>query len=396
MEKFKAPHEMVRKLRPDIPVACFRPQAVKRSARWFQANFPGRVLYAVKANPSPFVIEALCKSGIRHFDVASVAEAELVARLCPRARMYFMHPVKSRKAITRAYAEFGISDFAFDSAEELQKILECTGNAADINLLLRVAVSNEKAKLALSSKFGADFDTAVALLKQARPHAARLGICFHVGSQCMDPGAYTAALDLAARLVEASGVKIDIIDAGGGFPARYPGMEPPDMALYTQAIAQGFAAIPGHKSMELWCEPGRALVAESTSVVARVELRKDGSLYLNEGTYGCLFDAGAQLGFVYPVRALRDSDAPLKPFGFYGPTCDSIDYMPGPFMLPEDIREGDYIEIGQLGAYGSAMRTAFNGFYSDETVIARDEMQASLYPEVPVRQSRAPAKAGAQ
>lgn len=391
MDKFKSPHDMVRRRGPDLPVACFRPQAVRRSARWFLANFSGRILYAVKANPSPFVIEALCKAGIRHFDVASLAEAELVARLCPRARMYFMHPVKSRKAITRAYAEFGISDFAFDSEEELQKILESTDHAGDINLLLRLSVKNDKAKFALSNKFGADFDAAVALLKKARPHAARLGVCFHVGSQCMDPSAYRDALALVAKLIEAAGVKIDIVDVGGGFPAAYPGMQPPDMALYMQAISEGFKVIPGHEKMDLWCEPGRALVAEAVSVVVRVELRKDNSLYLNEGTYGALFDASSQmrqLRFTYPVRALQESGAPLRPFRFFGPTCDSIDYMPGPFMLPKDIKEGDYIEIGQLGAYGSAMRTNFNGFYSDETVSVRDEMQKSLYNDLPTKRVR--------
>lgn len=379
---------MVSALGPDQPVACFRPHTLKRSAQWFTRNFPGKVLYAVKANPSPFVLRELYANGIRHFDVASIGEVELMAKLCPQARKYFMHPVKSRKAITRAYAEYGISDFAFDSMEELEKILDCTGHAADLNLFLRIRVRNGKSRLPLIGKFGANYRESIRLLRAARPHVQKLGICFHVGSQCMSPDAYSDALDLVARMVAQSKVQVDVIDAGGGFPSRYPALEPPPIDEFLGAIRGGFARIPGHEKMELWCEPGRALVAECMSVVAQVELRKGDCLYLNDGTYGSLFDAGGPK-FIFPAKLVRQDGEPvsegLRPYRFYGPTCDSIDYMPGPFMMPDDIREGDYVEIGLLGAYGSAMRTQFNGFYSDETVVVADEPMTTMYPQTKLK-----------
>jgi ornithine decarboxylase len=172
---------------------------------------------------------------------------------------------------------------------------------------------------------------------------------------------------------------------GGGFPSVYPGMIPPDLADYVDSIDRGFAEMMVHETTELWCEPGRALVAEGSSILTKVELRKGDAIYLNDGSYGSLFDA-AHTKWPFPVKLLRkdgdeavEVEGPLKPFRFYGPTCDSIDHMPGPFWLPEDIGEGDYVEIGMLGAYGVAMNTRFNGFGDAETVEVEDAPMASMF-----------------
>ena len=356
------------------------------AARWFQANFKGDVFYAVKANPSPWVIETLAKSGVASFDVASVPEIELVAQYAPGSRMAFMHPVKSRAAIAAAYFDHGVKTFSLDTHEELQKILDATGGADDLSLIVRLGVQAEGASYSLSGKFGVDLHDAPALLLATRRATQdRMGVSFHVGSQCMRPTAFQAALAQANRAIVRAGVMVDVVDVGGGFPSVYPGMIPPDMEDYLDSIDRGFAEMAVHEDTELWCEPGRALVAEATSILTKVELRKGDALYLNDGSYGSLFDA-AHVKWPFPVKLFRNDggearevEGPLKPFRFYGPTCDSMDHMPGPFWLPEDIREGDYVEIGMLGAYGVAMNTRFNGFGDAETVEVEDPPMASMY-----------------
>jgi ornithine decarboxylase len=383
MEDYDGPIEFIRQHRPDIPITCFHRAALDNAARWFTDNFPGKTLYAVKANPAPYVITGLFHSGIRSFDVASIPEIQLVREQCPEASMSFMHPVKSRPAIEQAYFDYGIRDFAFDSAEELEKIISCTSGGKDLTLILRLAVPNTYSELPLAGKFGATPEKALGLLKEARKAGQRLGISFHVGSQTMKPAAYTEALQLVGGILQSiPRTPVDIIDIGGGFPSIYPDMIPPALADYRLAIERGFEGLPQPQNYEFWCEPGRALVAESCSVIVKVELRKGDVLYINDGTYGSLFDAG-HMGFRFPVSLIRATPdaagAALKPFKFYGPTCDSIDYMTGPFFLPKDVREGDYIEIGQLGAYGNTMRTGFNGFSSTETISVRTPPMATMY-----------------
>jgi ornithine decarboxylase len=221
----------------------------------------------------------------------------------------------------------------------------------------------------LSGKFGAEPAEAVSLLRAARPHAATLGVSFHVGSQCLDPGAYAGAVALAAQVIRDSGVAVDLLDVGGGFPVAYPDIVPPPLTAFTGAIAQAVAA-HGLGGLRLWAEPGRALVAAGTSVVVQVQHRRGQTLFVNDGVYGALSDAGAP-GFRFPARLVRPGGAATAatlPFAFFGPTCDSADHMKGPFLLPADVAEGDWIELGQLGAYGGALRTGFNGF--DRAVLA--------------------------
>ncbi len=386
MRTYHTPLDLVRERSPERPVAFARPDAVAVAARWFQDSFKGDVFYAVKANPSPWVIQTLVQHGVNSFDVASVPEIELVAEHAPGARMAFMHPVKSRKAIAEAYAKHGVKTFALDTHEELQKILEATGGADDLTLIVRLAVVAEGASYSLSGKFGVALHEAPALLLAARRATkGKMGVSFHVGSQCMRPTAYQAAMAQAQRAIVRAGVLVDVVDVGGGFPSVYPGMVPPDMVDYVDSIQRGFAEMSVHEDTELWCEPGRALVAEASSILTKVELKKGEALYLNDGSYGSLFDA-AHVKWPFPVKLYRgegegahEVEGPLKPFRFYGPTCDSLDHMPGPFWLPEDIREGDYIEIGMLGAYGVAMNTRFNGFGDAETAVVHDAPMASMF-----------------
>ncbi len=296
-----------------------------------------------------------------------------------------MHPVKSRRAIQEAYFEHGVRTFSLDSHEELEKIVDSTGQARDLNLMVRLTAPNHASNYPLSGKFGIEPEAATSLLLAARRATQDLmGVCFHVGSQCMRPTAFQGAMNAASRALVRAGVFADVVDVGGGFPSVYPGMVPPVMDDYALSIERAFAEMMVHETTELWCEPGRALVAESTSVLVKVELRKGDALYLNDGAYGNLFDA-AHAKWPFPVKLLRQegSSAPLKAFRFYGPTCDSLDAMPGPFWLPEDIGEGDYIEIGMLGAYGVAMSTRFNGFGDTQTVIVEDAPMASMFGLAP-------------
>jgi ornithine decarboxylase len=351
--------------RPDRPMLCLNARDAARQARRFVAAFAGDVLYAVKCNPDEAVLAALHDGGIRHFDCASIAEVRLVRRLFPDAGIHFMHPVKARSAINEAYAEHAVRDFVLDSEDELAKILDETGGAADLGLVVRLALAKGNARLDLSGKFGAAPEVAVELLRACAKRGARVGLSFHVGSQCLEPAAWTRALAQAAQVVRDAGVELDILDVGGGFPVAYPDMTPPELDAFMAAIAWGVADVPQAPGCRLWCEPGRALVASCQSLVVRVLARRADQLYLNDGVYGTLSDAGA-LGFRYPCKMIaaqgRDSTQPLRPFGLFGPTCDSLDRMTGPFLLPADIAEGDWIVIGQIGAYGACLRTGFNGF----------------------------------
>ena len=381
MLTFHKPLDLVRERLPEKPVACVRPERVSLAAFWFRDNFPGDVLYAVKANPSSWALDAMYGAGLRWFDVASEEEVRLVSSRFADATIAFMHPVKSRKATERAYFDHGVRIFSLDCEAELEKIIAATRRADDLTLVVRLAVNNADAVYALSHKFGVSTENAPSLLRKARAYADNLGVSFHVGSQCMNPSAFRDAMELASGLIREAGVIVDVVDVGGGFPSAYPGMSPPDLDLYMRVIRAGFENMPVAMNARLWCEPGRALVAESTSILARVELVQDGALHINDGSYGNLFDA-AHCKWPFPVKAHRpdgDFEGGEQGFRLYGPTCDSMDVMEGPFVLPADIREGDYIEFGMLGAYGVAMQTRFNGFGETETVAVRDLPWTSMY-----------------
>jgi ornithine decarboxylase len=396
-EKLQTIENKVSELKPSVPVYFVRPHAIKRAAKFFLENFrtnknPSDVLYSVKSNPDVAVLKHLFAAGVKNYDVASMAEVKLINELFGKeVVMYFMHPIKSREAIFDAYFNHGIRDFSLDSIDELQKILEVTNNAKDLGLHVRLSIPNSHAAIDLSGKFGILPSESVPLLRKVRSAAKRLGICFHVGSQCMEPTEYRNAISIAKEVLEHAKVKIDVLDVGGGFPSSYPGMTPINLQSYFDEIFDSINQLQLDKNCRIWCEPGRALVAESGSLLVRVEARKKNMLYLNDGTYGGLFDAGFP-GFIYPTKAIRVKNkeqlsAPQTPFGFYGPTCDSLDTMKGPFYLPENIAEGDYIEIGQLGAYSRSIRTDFNGFNKNLQIEVCDEPLVSMYLEAEEQKS---------
>lgn len=381
MHTYATPYNIVRSVQPELPVYCFRPQRVTAAARWFVEKFPAQAFYAVKANPAPHVLDALWDAGIRSFDAASEKEIELIHGRFPGARIAFLHPVKPRHAIKRAYENFGVRIFVTDTVAELNKILEATGYAKDLTILVRIAVSCEGSALPLSNKFGAQAEEAAEILRLARRHADEVGVSFHVGSQAMKPSAWALAMADASRVIIDAGVTVDIVDVGGGFPAIYGDKAPPDMDDYVTMVMRSFENMFVLENAELWCEPGRALVAEAESLLVRVDLAKGKTLYINDGSYGSLYDAVHER-WNFPIRAVSGDGRKLGrmvEYTVYGPTCDSTDKLAETVWLPAGLTEGDYIEFGNIGAYGRAMATKFNGFGEAETIAVQDAPWPSLY-----------------
>jgi len=383
LPRFASVEDMVKAVRPNLPVHCMHPEQLAKAAQAFLQGFPGRSFYAVKANPDPYVLQKLHAAGIRNFDVASLGEIKLVHGLFPAAHLAFMHPIKSREAIRAAYFIYGVRDFAVDTFEELHKILEETNCAADLSIHVRLAMPDDMAFHALSKKFGAPADIAVTLLQDAAKVSHKVGLCFHVGHLCFDHQQYARAISYAAEIIKAAGVELDVFNVGGGFARSFPGHEASALDDYFGVIRDSVKKLKLPKTCQVWGEPGLAMAADSETLVVRIELRKGDALYINDGTYGSLFDAAKYADkkrfTVQMIRVGRKCSTVMQPFEFYGPTCDSIDHMPGPFMLPKDAREGDWIAISHIGAYGRSFRTKFNGFHED--------MQVEIDPSMPPRRA---------
>ena len=381
MQKFKSVGELVNRLKPTKPVYCIRRKSIQLASKFFQNKFSGKVLYAVKTNPHPIVLKTIIESGIENFDVASIKEIEAIRKIKPNAECLYMHTVKSRESIKEAYFKHKIKSFSLDTKDELIKIIENTNQAKDLKLFVRVAVSNEHAEIDLSKKFGAINSEATGLLRLAKQYSKKIGLSFHVGSQCMNPISYAKGISEIGNIIKKTKIVPDVINIGGGFPTIYPDLVPQSLDNYFDEIKKNLKNLNLKKLPEIICEPGRAIVAESGSTIVRVNLRKKQKLYINDGTYGTLFDAGVP-NIVYPSKLITSGkiiSKKLTSFNFYGPTCDSMDYMKGPFILPKNIKENDYIELGQLGAYGLTFRTKFNGYYSDSIYEVEDDPIMTMY-----------------
>jgi len=381
MQKFKTVDELISQLKPERPVYCIRKKSIHIASKTFQNKFPGKILYAVKTNPHPKVLKTIVESGIENFDVASIKEIEDIRRISPNAKCSYMHTVKSRESIKQAYFNYNVKTYSLDTKDELIKIIESTNHAKDLELFVRVAVSNEHAEIDLSKKFGALISEASGLLRLTKQYAKKIGLSFHVGSQCMHPISYAKGITEVGNIIKRTKILPDYINIGGGFPAIYPDLVPQSLDNYFQEIKKSLKNLKLEKLPEILCEPGRAMVAESGSTIVRINLRKKQKLYINDGTYGTLFDAGTP-NIVFPARLIKGGkiiSKKLTAFNFYGPTCDSMDYMKGPFLLPNNIKENDYIELGQLGAYGLTFRTQFNGFYSNEIYEVEDDPIMTIY-----------------
>ena len=363
------------------PTFVVRKNSLDKSLQKFK-SLKCQILYPVKTNPDEFILSYFIENGIDSFDVASIGEIEKIQSLAnyhnKNLKTYFMHPVKPRDAIKKAYFEHNITHFSLDSQKELEKILEETNHAKDLNLHVRVSIPNSHSEINLSEKFGVNLQEAHSLLRDAKKHSKKVGICFHVGSQCMHPDAYKNAIKLTSNLANEIGV--DYFNIGGGFPSSYPGLSPQSMDSFFETIHSSFSLLNNKESITFLSEPGRALVAESMSLVVQVNLRKGNQLYINDGIYGNLFDAGFPK-LVFPTRLLKEEiSEDLIPFQLYGPTCDSLDKMEGPFYLPSNVEEGDYIEIGQVGSYSKSMTSEFNGFRNNaEMFFVKDSPIISMY-----------------
>jgi ornithine decarboxylase len=371
LERFVSIDTMLKNVRPMQSVRCLHPERLHEAVRLFVDHFPGHSLYAIKANPDPYVLQKLYDAGITHFDVASLGEVKQVRELFPDAHLAFMNPVKSREAIRSAYFDYGVRDFVIDTTDELHKIIEETNQASDLLIVVRLAMPKGSAACQLSRKFGCLPGMAVELLKTVNNAVSRVGLSFHVGSQTLDPSSYAEAIRKSGDVIRESGVKLNVFDVGGGFPIPGLGMTIPSLKAYFDVIRQEVAALDLPADCDVWSEPGRALSGTCTTLAVRVELRKDDVLYLNDGSYGNMFEV-CSMGWknnatlIRPQRKNKKTvSKTLKAFRFYGPTCDSIDYMAGPFILPDDVREGDWIALEGMGAYTGASQSHFNGFYSD-------------------------------
>ena len=381
MKKFRSVEELINQLKPDNPVYCIRRRPIHIASKFFQKKFPGKILYAVKTNPNIDVLKTILDSGIDQFDVASIKEIKVIKNLNKYVKCSYMHTVKSRENIREAYFKYNIKTFALDSKDELIKIIESTNYAKDLELFVRVSVSNEHAEIDLSKKFGAVTAEAIGLLRLTKQYSKKIGISFHVGSQCMHPVSYAKGIEEIGKIIKRTKILPDYINIGGGFPTIYPDLISQPLANYFNEINISLQNLELSKMPEIICEPGRAIVAESGSTIVKILLRKKQKLFINDGTYGTLFDAGVP-NIVYPSKLITNRKVTSKKmtaFDFYGPTCDSMDYMKGPFLLPNNIKEGDYIELGQLGAYGLTFRTEFNGFYSDQIYEVEDSPIMTMY-----------------
>ena len=367
---FATVEDVVEELKPGYPVYCLRPAEIKRQARYFLETFPGRVMYAVKCNPHLTVLQALYDAGIRHFDTASLAEIALVREHLPQADCYFMHPVKARAAIMAARKVYNVDHFVLDHEAELDKLIDVTGGGDGKVVLVRIVTPVHDAQYQLSDKFGVPAETAPELLHKVHKANFQTGVAFHVGSQCRNPQAFVDGVNTALDVVEAANVPVHYLDVGGGFPALYQDDRPPDLSEYFDAIYEAFDQSRLRRDCVLMCEPGRALVASGCTLLAQIQLRKDDKLYINDGIYQSLSET--LLGkmklparLINPAREFADE---RQDFTIYGPTCDNLDILPEPFYLPVDAQEGDWIEIGQTGAYSNSAATRFNGFFPETFV----------------------------
>jgi ornithine decarboxylase len=371
LRHFTSGEAAVRALEPVEPVYCLYPGLLADAARQFLEGFPGRVMYAVKANSDANVLRFLYAAGVRNFDTASLGEIELVKGLFPDAECHFMAPSKLVGAAESAFRDFGVRHFVADCHSELDRLLAFADDSTAIHI--RMKAFDPESVYELSSKFGAGEELAAELLARVGASGCLPGLAFNVGSLCRHPDAYRRALAAAGKVIAASNVAIRYLDVGGGFPSAYPGLTPRPMTEFFSAIREGAAALDLPKDCELVCEPGRALVAAGQSVIVQVILVKDDLVFLNDGIYGSFQEIQISKHLVtYPSRVFRkggQASSVSRSFSISGPTCDSLDILPGPLDLPEDISVGDWIEFGSVGAYSNAMATRFNGFEPREWVV---------------------------
>ena len=358
------PSELLRTQQPETPVLFFAPAVLQATARRFLEGFPGLVTYAVKSNPEEVVIQNLDAAGIRGYDVASIPEIEMIRRIAPGAAMHYNNPVRSRAEIARA-VELGVKSYSVDSLSELAKLAEIVpAEGTEISVRFKLPVKGA------AYDFGAKFGATAELAAEVLAEAARLGfvpsITFHPGTQCTDPQAWDSYIRTAADIARTAGVTIARLNVGGGFPShRNLGTEPrleEIFALIDRVATEAF----GDSRPALVCEPGRGLVADAFSLATRVRAVRDGAhVFLNDGVYGGLAELPL-IGIIDRIEVrtpdMGTRDAAPEGRIVFGPTCDSVDRLPGLIALPGDLSEGDFVIFHGMGAYCTVTNTRFNGF----------------------------------
>lgn len=356
---YRSVDELLVSAAPVQPILCFCADAFRQEAQRFAAGFPGDVHYAVKANPHPAVLHWLQEGGVQGFDVASIAEIKLVRDELGDAHCAFNHPVKSRADIETSYRDFGVRDFVIDHERELAKLADICQR--DCTVEVRIARANPDSAVDLNSKFGCDGQTASSLMRRAGELGFEVAVAMHVGWQAPNPKAWGEAMAMAAGCADAAGVRLKYANLGGGYPSVLMPKE--------RRLEDFFAAIKAAKAahmsgVNLNCEPGSALAWTGGATIAQVHLRKQDSLYLNDGIYGSMneikFSEIAPPAYAYKSDGSRLTGA-CRGFTIFGPTCDSLDTLPTSIELPDTIDEGDYVVFGWMGAYSNALRTDFNG-----------------------------------
>ena len=362
---------LLREQNPREPVYCIFPQTYRESTEAFVSGFPGRVLFAVKANNHPAVIRMLIDAGVRHFDCASLEEVALVDRVEPDCTKYFMVPTRIRDAARFAQVRHGVRHFVIDHPTGLDMLATEVDMSRSV-VFARMAVHHDAALADLSIRFGAKQEEMVPLLHAIRNKGAEPALAFNVGSSVLDPAAYQYAIERTHEVLDDLPFRLRLIDVGGGYPKSYPGFQVPELDRYYRAVADSFAKLPLTDDAEVLGEPGRALAAPGMSAVVEVILRKDRRLFINDGMFGIFWELRYEGHERYPVRLWRDGqlhESTGASFQLNGPTCDGTDTLPGTVELPDDVRPGDHLEFGHIGAYSLSGRTDFNGYYSDNVVI---------------------------
>lgn len=361
--------DFLRNRRPDGPCLVVDLDVVRDNFQSFRQALPdSAIFYAVKANPAPEILRLLANLG-SSFDCASVTEIELAIRAGATARQIsYGNTIKKERDIARAHA-LGVSLFAVDSHEEVEKVARAAPGA---RVFCRVLTDGEGAEWPLSRKFGCVPQMAVDVLVYA--HQLGLtshGVSFHVGSQMTSPEAWDAALGDAKRVFDKlaqQGIHLKMVNMGGGFPTRYL-KDIPTAQVYGQAIYASLRKHFGNQLPETIIEPGRGMVGNAGAIKAEVVLvsRKSDEddvrwVFLDIGKFGGLAETMDE-AIRYSIVTARDGDA-MEPCVLAGPTCDSADvlYEKKPYPMPVSLTIGDEVLIEGTGAYTSTYSSvAFNG-----------------------------------
>lgn len=358
------PRDFLRVNAPEDPVLMFAPTVLQATARRFIKGFPGFVTYAVKSNPDETVVQNLAAAGVRGYDVASPAEMRLIRRLAPGAALHYNNPVRARSEILVA-VELGVRSYSVDSNSELDKLIDLVpAQGTEISVRFKLPVAG--AAYNFGAKFGATVELAMTLLRRVKDAGFIPSITFHPGTQCADPMAWDSYIRTAAQIAETADVRIARLNVGGGFPSHRTRNGQPRLeeifALIDRVTGEAF----GENRPALVCEPGRGIVADAFTLITRVKAVRDGEhVFLNDGIYGTLAELPL-IGAIDRIEVIdaggRARDAAPRERIVFGPTCDSVDRLPGLIELPGDLSEGDFVIFHGLGAYSTVTNTRFNGF----------------------------------